>query len=229
MPFDPLTIVFAIVAIFVVWKLNAVLGQNSGFQRQRPPSDPRPAQDAPAQIGSNVVRLPGSAPALTADPARWEPYVDAGATPGPGLDAIAAADPAFSPAPFLDGARTAYEAIVTAFAAGERRTLQNLLAPSVYDGFNSALLDREKRSETLTTTFVSIDDAKFRTASLDNRTAQVGVRFLSKQISATHGSDGELRGGSPDKVTGMDDLWTFSRDIGSPDPNWKLVATETAH
>ncbi len=233
MPFDPLTIVFAVVAIFVVWKLNAALGQNTGFQRQRPPTPPevRPGngRDAPGSTGSNVVRLPGSAPPPSADPARWTPYVDTGSSPEPGLDAIAAVDPSFTPAAFLDGARTAYEAIVTAFAAGERRTLQNLLSPSVYDGFNAAVLAREKKGEKLTTTFVSIADAKFRAASLEGRNAHVTVRFQSKQISATHGADGDLRDGSPDHVSDMDDLWTFSRDLTSADPNWKLVATETGH
>ncbi|HEY8580761.1 MAG TPA: TIM44-like domain-containing protein, partial [Beijerinckiaceae bacterium] len=32
--------------------------------------------------------------------------------------------------------------------------------------------------------------------------------------------------GSPDKVVDMADVWTFSRDLSSRDPNWRLVATE---
>ena len=230
MPFDPLTIVFAVVAVLVVWKLNAVLGQNTGFLRQRPPQqDNRVAdRDKPASKVSNVVRLPGSVKPKP-DPARWDAYLDGTSSAGPGLEAIAAADPNFAPGPFLDGARTAYEAIVTAFASGERRTLMNLLASDVYDGFNAAILEREKKRETLTTTFVSVDDAKFRAAGLNGQNARVAVRFTSKQISATHGPDGELRSGSPDRVGDMDDVWTFSRDITSRDPNWKLVATESGH
>ena len=229
MPFDPLTIVFAVVAVLVVWKLNAVLGQSTGFQRQRPPpsQDNRFGADKTAPPASNVVRLPGAAAKL--DPARWNDFIDGESPAGPGLEAIAAADPSFAPGPFLTGARAAYEAIVTAFASGDRRTLMNLLATDVYDGFNAAILDREKKRETLTTTFVSIDDAKFRAAGLDGKTARVAVRFTSKQISATHGPDGELRGGSPDLVAAMDDVWTFSRDVSSRDPNWKLVATESGH
>ena len=118
---------------------------------------------------------------------------------------------------------------MTAFASGERRTLMNLLATDVYDGFNAAILDREKKRETLTTTFVSVDDAKFRAAGLNGKVARVAVRFTSKQISATHGPDGELRSGSADRAASMDDVWTFSRDVTSRDPNWKLVATESGH
>ena len=229
-PLDPLTIVFALVAVLVIWKLNSALGQNTGFQgprvKTRDPSraDPPPRTD-------NVVRLPGTAaPApMPHDPQRWAASLDPAAEPGAGtgLDAIAAADPSFSAMPFLDGARTAYEAIVTAFAAGERRTLQSLLARDVYDGFEAAIRDREKRRETLTTTFVSIADAKVGTAALEGRIARIGVRFRSKQISATHAADGQLASGSPDQVVDMNDVWTFARDTSSRDPNWKLVATQS--
>ena len=33
--------------------------------------------------------------------------------------------------------------------------------------------------------------------------------------------------GDPDAVAEVDDIWTFSRDIRSRDPNWKLIATES--
>ncbi len=260
MPFDPLTIVFAVVALLVIWKLNSVLGQNTGFQRPRPEAKPdkkaanetgpanrfappkRPrafgrdrAQDGPqhgSRDGSNVIRLPGSvqaAPNPAPDPARWDRFVEAGSAAPAGLDAIGRADASFEAESFLDGARTAYEAVVTAFAAGERRTLQNLLARDVYDGFNTAIIEREKKKETLATTFVSIDEAKFNAAALEGTAARVTVRFLSKQISVTRGPDGSLRDGSPDAIYDMDDLWTFSRDTRSRDPNWKLVATASGH
>ncbi len=246
MPLDPLTIIFAIVALVVVWKLRSVLGERTG--NERPPRNPfarpqasdkgsadkaadrpfgarRPA--APA-IADRVVRLPGAASSdPNRDPNRWRAYAEPGSPVAAGLDAIAAADPAFAPGPFLEGAKTAYEAIITAFAAAERKTLQNLLARDVYDSFAAALGEREKNREKLTTTFVSVDDAKVESAAQEDRTARVAVRFLSKQISATHGPDGQLRDGSPDRVVDMNDIWTFSRDVSSRDPNWKLVATES--
>ena len=246
-PLDPLAIIFAIVALVVIWKLRSVLGERTGTER--PPRNPfarpngskggsdkavangsskpdRAPAIAASPIADRVVRLPGAAPAPV-DPNRWRAYAAAGSPAALGLDAIAAADPSFAPGPFLDGAKTAYEAIITAFAAAERRTLQNLLAKDVYDSFNAAITEREKAREKLTTTFVSVDDAKVDSASQEGQTAQVAVRFLSKQISATHGADGQLRDGSPDRVVDMNDIWTFSRDVSSRDPNWKLVATES--
>ena len=237
MPLDPLTVIFALVAIVVVWKLKSVLGQRTGLEKPRGepffgrrtdrPANPRDQAPALETVGRNVIRLPGATPSV--DPNRWHGFAEPGSQVAQGLDAIATADPSFSAGPFLDGAKTAYEAIVTAFAAGERKTLQNLLARDVYDGFNTALADREKRGEKLTTTFVSMEEAAFEAASLEGSTARATVRFLSKQISATHDAKGELTEGSSDKVVDMNDIWTFARDVRSRDPNWKLVATESGH
>ncbi len=235
---DPLTVIFAIVALVVVWKLRSVLGERTGTER--PPRNPfgppkggaspdrslNPNRPAASPIADRVVRLPGAAPAPS-DPNRWRAYAAPGSPVALGLDAVAVADPSFAPGPFLEGAKIAYEAIITAFAAAERRTLQNLLAKDVYDSFNAAIGEREKAREKLTTTFVSVDDAKLESASQEGQTARVGVRFLSKQIAATHGPDGQLRDGSPDRVVDMNDIWTFARDVSSRDPNWKLVATES--
>ena len=240
MPLDPLTIVFALVAIVVVWKLRSVLGTRTGTERQpRPDMFQRKPVDDPKQAGRpqggfgdrKVIRLPGvgaaPAPAAPVDPDRWRGVAEAGSPVAAGLDAIAAADPTFSAGPFLDGARTAYEAVITAFASGERKTLQNLLARDVYDGFNAALTDRERRGDKLSTTFVSIDDTTIEAAALEGRSARVTVRFLSKQITATHDAKGKLTEGSPDHVVDMNDVWTFARDTSSRDPNWKLVATHS--
>ncbi len=57
--------------------------------------------------------------------------------------------------------------------------------------------------------------------------AQVMVRFLSKLITAIRDATGSVVDGSPDTVVDVTDVWTFARALGSRDPNWQLVATET--
>jgi predicted lipid-binding transport protein (Tim44 family) len=236
------TIVFALVAIIVIWKLRSVLGERTGsekppgtnmFGRASPPqNDSRPANGN----GNNVVRLPGVAeappPRPFAAPAavdRWSGIAESGSAVARGLDSIAAADPSFSARPFIEGAKIAYEAIITAFAAGESKTLQNLLAKDVYDSFAAALSERTKRGETVTNTFVSIDEATIEEAGLSGRTARIVVRFTSKLITATHDAGGKLVDGSPDQVVDMNDVWSFARETTAKDPNWKLVATESGH
>ena len=116
--------------------------------------------------------------------------------------------------------------IVNAFAEGDRRTLKNLLSREVYDGFESAISEREKRGETVENRFVSIDNAEITAAELRGRIAQLTVRFQSKLVTATRDKDGNVTDGNAEKVTDVTDVWTFARDLSSRDPNWKLVATE---
>jgi predicted lipid-binding transport protein (Tim44 family) len=146
-----------------------------------------------------------------------------------GLDAVTTADPSFAPASFLSGARSAYEMIVTAFAKGDRATLGNLLAPEVMDNFAKAIDDRGARGEKMETDLVSIDSATIDDARMNGATAQVTVRFEAKLVSNTRDKSGAVIEGSAHAVADHLDIWTFSRDTGSPNPNWQLSATETVH
>ena len=116
--------------------------------------------------------------------------------------------------------------IVTAYAEGDRRTLKSLLAREVYDGFDAAISEREKRGETVENRFVSVDECDITAAELRGKTAQLTVKFQSKLVSATRDKNGNVIDGNAEKVTDVTDVWTFARDSSSRDPNWKLVATE---
>ncbi len=233
--FDIYTIIFLALAVFIFLRLRSVLGQRTG--RERPPYDPySQARDAirptPAPA-DKVVALPGRAPDAGQKPAepaerepRWSGIAEPGSALATGLDAIAREDKSFDARHFLAGARGAYEMIVTAYAGGDRRQLRNLLSREVYDGFESAIREREQRGEVVETRFVSIDAADITHAEMRGRTEQVTLKFVSQLVSVTRDRSGNVVDGNADKVTDVTDVWTFARDVTSRDPNWKLVATE---
>ncbi len=232
--FDIYTIIFLALAVFIFLRLRSVLGQRTG--RERPPYDPYAAREPVRPTPENVVSLPNRGEATikkpddAAEPAtsaeRWKGIAEPGSPIAAGLDAIAAADREFDAAHFLTGARAAYEMIVNAFAEGDRRTLKNLLSREVYDGFEGAIIEREKRGDTVESRFVSLDNATITAAEARGRTAQITVRFQSKLVSVTRNKAGEVIDGNAEAVTDVTDVWTFARDLGSRDPNWKLIATE---
>lgn len=221
---DISTVVFALLAAFVVWKLRSVLGERADHDPQsrdkaRPPRGPADAANANSPV------------ALSADmgeDAKNKTAEDLNPALSKGLGEIVSADPGFSKAQFLSGAKGAYEMVISAFAAGDRQVLRDLLSKDVFESFTAAIADREQRGQTVSTTFVSIDKAEFKDVQVRGRTAQVTVRFQSKLISATKDRDGSVVDGSPDKVMDVVDVWTFSRELGSRDPNWRLVATEAS-
>jgi predicted lipid-binding transport protein (Tim44 family) len=227
------TIIFLALAVFIFLRLRSVLGRRTG--RERPPYDPYSARDAVRSPATDkVVTLPARTaevaprpPELPPTPGeRWKDIAESGSAVASGLDAIAAADSGFDAKHFITGARAAYEMVVTAFAAGDRRQLRGLLSREVYDGFDAHIGERESRGEALETKFISIDSSAITAAELRNRTAQITVRFVSKLVSATRDRTGAVIDGNAEKVTDVTDVWTFARDISSRDPNWKVVATE---
>ena len=230
MQIDIPTIVFALVAVFVAWKLRSVLGTRGP---ERPPFDRRPTGGFnPPPGGGEVVPLkPAPAAARTAPPPpapdRWKGFAAPGSPVAAGFDAIAAADPSFTPDSFLSGARTAYEMIVGAFAAGDLSTLRRLLAPDVLANFDKAIRARVAAEQTMTTTLVSIDSADVVEARFAGAIASVAVRFAAKLASVTRDKSGAAVEGSPNDVVDHLDVWTFTRDVASGDPNWLLAATQT--
>lgn len=228
--FDFGTIFFLVAAVVIFYQLRNVLGRRTG--NERPPFDPysasRTRDGDPAQKPDNVVALPRKGAGETAEDA-YE-AIDAVAKPdtalNKGLRAIRDADPAFDPKGFVDGAKMAYEMIVMAYADGDRKTLKNLLSREVYDGFVTAIGEREARSEKVQSSFVGIDKAEIVNAEMKGSESHVTLRIVSELISATRDKAGAVIDGDPDTVAEVKDVWTFARDTRSRDPNWKLVATE---
>lgn len=240
--FDIYTIIFLALAVFIFIRLRSVLGQRTG--RERPPYDPysrRDAAKAPVGASDKVVNFPGTAtdkPAVPAPvepvevaepaPARWAGMAEVGSAVVNGLDAIAAQEREFDAKHFLTGARAAYEMIIVAFANGDRASLKDLLARDMFDDFSATIAEREQRGEKMETQFVGIEKAEIIEAEARGRSAQITVRFLSQLISVTRDRNGGVVDGDPEQVADVTDVWTFARELGARDPNWKLVATEAA-
>lgn len=243
--FDLKTLIFLCLAVFVIWKLRSVLGQKTGSEQ--PPADlnankdmqPDSAGDSwqnqsrDRQMGDSdtVIALPPRQAAqqkpveLSKD--RWKCITEAGTPLADTLDRMAALEPSFDARTFLEGAKVAYEMIVTAFARGERQELKDLLTRDVFSGFEQAIADRERRGEKVETTFVAIDKSELQSAELVGRDAQLTVRFASKLITATRDAAGKIIDGSAETVIDVVDIWTFARKLGTNDPTWLLAATES--
>ena len=238
--FDPLNIIILVVAVIIFLRLRSVLGRRTGHER-KPPFDPYSASDAAKDKKNedNVVPLPGAKQDEVPESAYrmrneeeepvWKGIAEEGTPLAKALLKIKAADDSFDAKVFLQGARGAYEMIVTAFSDGDRKILKNLLSREVYDGFNGALSEREKAGHVQESTFVGIDKASIIESNLKNKKASITIKFVSQLISATHDKSGAVIEGDLQKIREVIDIWTFMRDVSSSDPNWKLVATEAAN
>lgn len=238
--FDVYTLIYLVIAVVVLVRLRRSLGQRTGNEKQRPqqgrfggPEDatPGPSASTPAN-DDTVVTLPGTnrrgaGSRATPRPAArdWGEFAKPRSARAKVFNSFAEIDPNFDPAEFAGGARAAYEMIVNAYAEGDRKTLQSLLSPEVYDEFLGAISERTKRDERIESNFVSIDKAEIKDAKLSGSAAQLVVSFVSQMITATLDKDGEVIDGDPTKIITVNEIWTFARDLNTSNPNWKLVAT----
>lgn len=211
MQVDSITIIFVVLAAFVLWKLRSVLGEREGFE-QRFENGPQVAPGA-------------QAPQLSPAELEWAECAERGGPVWRGFDQISRAQRDFSPKIFLAGARSAYEMIVQAFSRGDEQALEALTSPDVLSGFKTALDDRRARGETMQTTLVGLNDARIVEARAEKNLAIIAVRFDGQFITATHGPDGKLIEGDPTTPTNVVDVWTFARPHDATTPNWTLVAT----
>ena len=211
-------ILFAMVAGFLVLRLRSVLGRRTGNERRRELFDrrPRPVAD----------KLPTIAEPSTAT---VNPTASTGGpeTLSAGLNQIHRADPSFDASHFVEGARVAFEMIVTAFASGDKAALRLLLSGEVFQQFTAAIDERATAQETLETRILRIDSTDIVEAEMLGRTAQVTAKLVSQQINVTRAMDGSIVDGDPEHPTEKTDYWTFARDTRSSDPNWVLVATSS--
>lgn len=229
--FDLPTLIVIAVAVFVLFRLRSVLGTRTG--NERPPLERRkPAEAAASEETVVPIRPRGAGNPELNDELRTrkiEAEIEQASRNNPelaeGLRAVAGADNTFTPKSFLEGAKQAYEMIVTAFATGDRQTLKNLLEKDVFDGFQRAIADREAAGQTVDFTFVGLPKTEIFEAEYDKKNVMLTVRFHAEVVSATRDKDGNLVEGNADQVQTIADEWTFARNPKSRDPNWKVVTT----
>jgi predicted lipid-binding transport protein (Tim44 family) len=216
-------VILAMIAAFLGLRLYSVLGRRAEHEEesvpqrfdsgkdgyQRPAQSPQYAPAAPQR----VIEMEGVMPAVER-----------------GIREIAQADSRFDLPQFLAGAKGAYEMVLEAFWNGDRETLRELCDDDVYEGFVAAIEAREEAGETLDNKLIRIEETRIHSASLDGgrsgRTARIAVLFVADIAAVTRDRDGNVVAGSLDDAIESRDVWTFSRNVGSKDPNWLLDETD---
>jgi len=127
---------------------------------------------------------------------------------------------------FLKGAQIAYETIVTNFSKGKLKDIKSLLHINVYEQFNIALDERKSKNYSSETTFIGINSAKIKHHQQNKNMLEVTVEFVSEIISCIKDKENKIISGDPEKVKKVNDIWKFSKDSRSTNPNWLLIDTQ---
>ena len=184
-------IIFAAIAVFIIYRLRSVLGKRTGFQKKT--ADQRFVKKQPTQENEEV-----KIPQLRENEQK--------------LENIYKKIPLFEHKVFLEGAKKAFEIIITAFNKGDKDTLKNLVSQDVYKAFESAINDgsNNPNSQFYSLVIDGIDDAK-----VENGNITIGVNFISEQILSDNEED----------IVKNKDTWVFEKPENSNGPAWTLVST----
>jgi len=211
-------IFLAMIALFIAFRLRAMLGKNSGI-------DPKDVWKNATRNNTTekVVPFPDKNKKPEDDfiPANFQVSPETAS----GLRAIKLSDATFNITEFLAGAKTAFEWVVDAFSKGDKDKLKILLSEERFKHFCEEIdlhaNDEAKRE----TTLVAITACDITEAGMKGKIAFITVQFTSEQINLMRDKDKNIVQGDPSVTEQTIDLWTLERDISSRDPNWKIVAT----
>ena len=196
-------IIFAIIAIFLVYRLKSILGQNSEGNKQNNKID------LDKKHFSNVVNL-GNKKLNT------------------NKDTISSVDPSFNEKEFLQGAQNFFQMVINCFVKGDLKDVVNFIDDRLIKNFQSVINERLVDEETLKIDVVNINSIEIKDVKTLKNFLRVSVLFETEQIKVLKDNKGKIIDGDQKNTILVRDLWTFEKKIKSKDINWKLVETSNA-
>ena len=182
-------IIFAAIAGFIIYRLRSVLGKRTGFQKDL--SQNKPQQDKKTETKKEIPSLLDNQLKLQ------EVYKKV-------------AD--FDHKQFIEGAKKAFEIIITSFNNGDKKNLKNLVSKDVYTAFEKAI---DEKQNDPSSQFYSLIVESIADAKVDSNTISISINFISEQ----------MLGDDEGKIVKNKDTWTFEKPINSSSPIWILTQT----
>lgn len=182
-------IIFAVIAVFIIYRLKNVLGKRTGFQKKTTGQ-----QFEKKEIKQKEFKIPQ----LKQNELK--------------LEEVYKKTSSFDHKAFLEGAKKAFEIIITAFNKGDKNTLKNLVSKDVYQAFESAINEgsNNPNSEFYSLVINGVDDAK-----VENGKIIISINFISEQIINEN----------EENIVKNNDTWVFEKLESSNEPTWTLIST----
>ena len=209
-------LILAGVALFLIFRLKNVLGTRDGFEPKikdgiKTKEEVKNTKD----VNENYL-----------DEEVTEYLLDDNKS-AEALSKIKELETDFSLTNFLGGAGSAYEMILMAFQSGDISTVQRFLSSEIKENFEEAIQERDKKGLSIDAEFLGMRDTAIKNVSFNtkDRVAEISVSFLADIKSVVKNKHGEVIEGEEADTKKQFDVWVFSREIGSDNPNWILVET----
>ena len=211
--------ILAAVAIFLFWRLKAVLGSREGFEKTH----------KEIKTSGEVIKSPD----VINEPNKPDSdddifdYVEENSTSAEVFKKMKEFDNDFSVNKFVSGAKMAYEIIIMAFENGDIEKLDTLLEKKVLKRFKSVIEKRKKDGFVVDAKFIGMRDIRIIDASFSEKTkiADITLSFKSELSTVVKDVEGTIVEGHPDEIKKQKDTWIFTKDLSEKSPLWLLKST----
>ena len=201
-------IIFAIIAIFLVYRLKSILGQNSDGNEQNNKID------VSQKNFNNVVKL--GKKQSNRNENKFQ------------KDTIYKDDPTFNEKDFLKGAQKFFEIVIDCFVKGDLKNIEMYIDDKLIKNFQLVIDDRLQEEESLQIDIIKMISIQIKDVKKLKNFLRISVLFESEQIKVLKDKKDKIIDGDQKKSILVKDLWTFEKKIQSKDLNWILVETSNA-
>ncbi len=200
-------IIFAIIAVYLIYRLKNILGQNTGFDKNND------IENTVEKKYSNVVNL---------KKLKNNNIISVHEKK------IKTLDSEFSEQKFIDGAEAFFKMVIENFVKGDLKNVERFINKTLLKNFNKVIKDRIKDKEILIIDLIDIKSTSIKNVETDNKKIKISVLFETEQIKALKDRNNKIIDGNLNKSILVKDIWSFERNADSTDLNWMLVETNTA-
>jgi predicted lipid-binding transport protein (Tim44 family) len=188
-------VLFALIALALVFKLISILGQKD---QNRPYSNfSEDSQKRSTTIVTDKVLTP--------------------------KDKLKSIDPSYDEEIFLENSKSAFKIILEAYAQGSTRVLSDLLDIEMMKKFVNLIVSRENLKQQAEINVLKIKSATVEDIKIINSNAEIEVKFIAETILNITDQKQEIIFGHQNKIENLTTNWVFKRNLKATDPTWKLI------
>lgn len=199
-------LIFAIIAIFLVFRLKNILGTKTELD------ETKVKKDNDTNNFSNVISI---------DKKQTKDEYDKE------VIKIQQIDKSFNKQEFLSGSEVFFKMVLDSFVLGNLDKVKDFIKPSILKNFNLVINERKKEKETLIIDIKSINKIELISATVSKANIKINVLFETFQIKALKDKTENIIDGDINEEILVKDIWVFERKINDINPNYTLIETKS--
>ena len=216
-------LILAMIAIFIINRLRNVLGKKTGNENDIVEKFTQKRSEFKESEPDKVSKEKDTNQNTLSKKHHADPKINKS------INEILKIDPEFDSTSFCDGAKKAFEFILTQYCKDDIKSLEKLVSKNILTSFTKQIKERGEKSEKLHITIISVKEPVIKDIKIQKNKAIIKLLFDSEQVQLTKNNNEEIIDGDSNQILSIKENWIFSKDMKSKDPNWTLEEIEESN